>query len=319
MSRDPIRVLVVDDHATWRTAIRGALNRVPGVHVIAEAADGAEAVTLAHEQSPDLVLLDVGLPGISGIEAAERISARTPTARILFASNYGEYDIIDAAFRSGARGYMMKAFAAHELQPAVEAVASGRWFVSPARGGRALASSPRDPHVHRAVFYASLDARLDDYAKFIAEALGNGRVVLGCVDNPCRDPLRSRLAALGVVLDKEIAAGRITALDTELLVPQLLEGDRISDGKFFAAAIPLLLNAARRSRTPQPAMSAFGDASYSLWRAGEVDAAIRLEQLWDEMSGVFNLELLCGYDIDAGQSARADCLVAIHSHASRRY
>lgn len=319
MSLNHISVLVVDDHDAWRRVIRDVLDRLPNMRVVGETADGAEAVRLAHDLSPDLVLLDVGLPSMSGIEAAERIMARNRHARILFASNYSEWDIIDAALRTGARGYMLKTAAAQELQPAVTKIANGGWFIAPARGGRPIeAGLPRDARSHRAVFYTDAAQQHDEYARFVADALAAGRAVLGCVDTDCRSQLQQRLHSMGVGLDAEVANGRFLALDIPELMSAFMEGDRVVDEKFYGAALPMLLGAARAASGPLPAISAFGDGASSLWRRGLLDAAIRVEQLWDEMAGVFNLEILCGYEIDAASGPGVDRLAAVHVHITTR-
>jgi CheY-like chemotaxis protein len=319
MSVEHISVLVVDDHEAWRTVIREALQRLPKVRVVGEAADGAEAIRLAHGLSPDLVLLDVGLPSMSGIEAAERIMARNRQARVLFASNYSEWEIVDAALRTGARGYMLKTSAAQELQSAVDRISSGGWFIAPARGGRPVdPGSHLDTSCHRAAFYTHAADRIDEYARYIANALLAGRAVLGCVNDECRSRLQQRLASLGVDLDADIANERFVAFDIPELMSAIMEGDRIVDAKFYAAAMPMLLAAARAASGPQPGISAFGDGASSLWKRGLIDAAIRLEQLWDEMAGVFNLDILCGYEIDAASGPGADRLAEIHAHVTTR-
>ena len=101
----------------------------PGWHVIAEAVDGLQAVQKAEELEPDLVLLDIGLPILSGIEAAKRVSTLVPEAAVLFVSQQTDADVIAAALSNGAKGYILKVNAGRELLPAVEAVLEGRRFV----------------------------------------------------------------------------------------------------------------------------------------------------------------------------------------------
>ena len=125
-----IRVLVVDDFEPWRDFVRSALKTQPGLQVVGEASDGLEAVQKSQELQPDLILLDIGLPTINGIESARRIKQLAPGAKILFASENSDVDVIHAALSNGARGYILKADAGHELLPAVAAVLRGDKFVS---------------------------------------------------------------------------------------------------------------------------------------------------------------------------------------------
>jgi DNA-binding NarL/FixJ family response regulator len=105
-------------------------SKAQGLQVICEVSDGIEAVSKAQELQPDLILLDVGLPGLSGIEAARQIRKLAPHSKILFVSQESSVDLIEEALSLGAMGYVIKAHAASELLTAVDAVLKGRRFVS---------------------------------------------------------------------------------------------------------------------------------------------------------------------------------------------
>jgi len=124
------RVLVVDDYDGWREFVSTTLRKKPELRIVGAATDGLEAVQLAERQGPDLILLDVGLPTLNGIEAARRILKCAPKTIILFVSEQRSSDIAEEALCTGARGYLVKADAATELIPAVEAVLLGKRFVS---------------------------------------------------------------------------------------------------------------------------------------------------------------------------------------------
>lgn len=102
--------------------------------VVGEVSDGTEAVQKAEELQPDLILLDIGLPKLSGIEAARRIRQLSVNSKILFVSTYSDLDIIEEAFRSGISGYVLKSAALTQLLPAVEAVMHDRRFLCPCLG-----------------------------------------------------------------------------------------------------------------------------------------------------------------------------------------
>ena len=125
-----IRVLVVDDHEPWRRFVGIAFTKHHRLQVVGEASDGLEAVQKAQELQPDLVLLDMGLPTLNGIESALRIQDLVPAAKILFVSQNSDPDVIGAALRNGASGYLLKIDAMRGLFAAVEAVIRGDRFVS---------------------------------------------------------------------------------------------------------------------------------------------------------------------------------------------
>lgn len=129
-TRKFVRVLVVEDYEPWRRSIRLMLQNVSGVKVIGEVPDGLAAVQQSRVLQPDLILLDIGLPMLNGIEAARRIRRVSPASKILFVSENRSGDIAEEALRAGGSGYVVKSAAAMELLPAVEAVLQGKTFLS---------------------------------------------------------------------------------------------------------------------------------------------------------------------------------------------
>ena len=134
------RVLVVDDNEPFRQFVRTTLNTRPDLHLIGEVSDGLQAVQKALELQPDLIVLDIGLPGLNGIEAARRIRKLSSKSTILFLSQESSADVVQEALCLGALGYVIKAYAASDLLAAVEAVLRNEQFVSgalkPANGQR---------------------------------------------------------------------------------------------------------------------------------------------------------------------------------------
>jgi DNA-binding NarL/FixJ family response regulator len=130
-----IRVLIVDDYEGWRRQVRSLFQSRPQWHVIAEAADGPEAIQKTEEFKPDLIVLDIGLPKLNGIEAARQIRQLSPSSRIVFLSQSNDHDVVRAALGMGALGYVYKMDARSELLPAVYAVLRGEQFVSSRTNG----------------------------------------------------------------------------------------------------------------------------------------------------------------------------------------
>src|ERR1700746_3586287 len=135
-----VRVLVVEDHEPFRRFLCSSLEKRPELQIVCEVSDGQDAVRKAGELHPDLILLDVGLPTLNGIEAARQIRKLSHKSKILFVSQESDADVVQEALRIGALGYVVKVNAASDLLPAVEAVCQGKRFVS---AGLAGPPSPR--------------------------------------------------------------------------------------------------------------------------------------------------------------------------------
>jgi DNA-binding NarL/FixJ family response regulator len=127
----PIRVLVADDHAIVRTGIRHVLESEPGFTVVAEAATGAEALELAASLHPDVAVLDISMPGDSGLRVAAELRLRSPGTHVLILSMHDNTEYVLESLRAGAHGYLLKDTAATELRTAIRAVRRGESFFSP--------------------------------------------------------------------------------------------------------------------------------------------------------------------------------------------
>jgi DNA-binding NarL/FixJ family response regulator len=126
----PVSVLVVEDFLPFRRFVLSTLASMSDLEVIGETSNGSEAVQKAVELQPDLILLDIGLQGLSGIDAARQIRALVPRSNIIFLTQESSADVIQEALSLGAHGYVVKTKAASELLNAVEAVLLGKMFVS---------------------------------------------------------------------------------------------------------------------------------------------------------------------------------------------
>jgi len=126
----PIRILVVDDYEPWHRLVSTVLGNDPNLKVVGQVFDGLEAVRQAEKLQPDLILLDIGLPTLNGIEVARRIKEISPASKILFVTANRSWDIAEGALSTGADGYLVKSDAAREVLPAVASVLEGRRFVS---------------------------------------------------------------------------------------------------------------------------------------------------------------------------------------------
>ncbi len=127
-----VRVLLADDHLLFRDGLRSLLQRTSGFEVVGEAADGLEVLRLVEKLLPDLVLLDVSMPGMNGVEAARGIAARAPGSRVLVVSMHADRRFVAESLRAGARGYLLKDSAFPEVLRAIRVVLDGHVYLSPA-------------------------------------------------------------------------------------------------------------------------------------------------------------------------------------------
>jgi DNA-binding NarL/FixJ family response regulator len=203
----PVRVVVVDDYEPWRRFVSTTLQEQPELRILGEAADGLEAVQLAQQLQPDLILLDIGLPKLNGLEAARRIREVSPQSKILFLSENRSRDIAQAALATGPAGYVVKSSAASELLSAVAAVLQGKHFLSASVTGPALADTQNkhtDPlrrenmELHEVRFHTSDAAFVDDFAYFLEPALKIGNAVIVIATESHRADILRRLEADGL-------------------------------------------------------------------------------------------------------------------------
>jgi len=131
VERKPIRILLADDHTIMRRGLRLLLERQPEFEVVAEAADGREAAERAEASRPDIVILDIAMPNMGGIEAAQRIRALLPQAEIVILSMHSDEGYVLRALKVGAKGYLLKDSAESDLIDAINAVSEGKAFFSP--------------------------------------------------------------------------------------------------------------------------------------------------------------------------------------------
>jgi DNA-binding NarL/FixJ family response regulator len=127
----PIRILLADDHALVRAGIRALVQNIEGVEVVAEAVDGREALTAIKKHQPDLVLMDISMAGLNGLEAASRVARDFPTVRVIILSAHANEEYVCQALRAGASGYLLKDAGTSELDLAIKAVARGETYLSP--------------------------------------------------------------------------------------------------------------------------------------------------------------------------------------------
>ncbi len=215
---EPIRVVVADDHPIFRSGLRTLVQESPQLEFVGEAADGDEAVALCVEQRPDVVLMDIRMPGTSGVEATRRVRAEAPSVGVLVLTMLEDDTTVVAAMRAGARGYVLKGAAPDEILRAITAVAAGDVIFGAAIAARVTGlvvggseGSPRP--------FPELSARERDVLDLVAAGQSNAAVAarLGLSEKTVRNNVSAVFAKLrvadracAIVLAREAGLGRRT-------------------------------------------------------------------------------------------------------------
>ena len=199
-----VRVVIADDHAIVREGLRSLVEAQPGLHVVGEAADGQEAWQRACELEPDVLVLDLSMPGVGGAEATERITRECPRVRVLALTMHEERGYVSRLLRAGASGYVLKRTASSELVRAIRAVAAGGTYVDPSLAGALLSDQ-----AHRASRLATaprqeglreLTAREVEVLRLVARGRSNAEIAGDLVvsEHTVKTHVAHMLAKLGL-------------------------------------------------------------------------------------------------------------------------
>ena len=165
----PIRVILADDHTLVRAGIRALLEKLPGVEVVGEAGDGREALNLVKLHRPDVVLMDIAMPGLNGLEAAARMAKEFPDMRVIILSMHHNEEYVWRALKAGAAGYLLKKAATAELATALQRVAHGEIYLSQEISTRLPKSFPLNGIANRKSPLEQLTGRQREILQLIAE------------------------------------------------------------------------------------------------------------------------------------------------------
>ena len=299
-----IRILVADDFRGWQHQVRLLLQARPEWQIVCEVSDGAGAVQKAAELRPDLLILDIGLPNLNGIEAAKQIPQVSPSSKVLFLSTDNSPEVVQAAMSAGAQGYVHKARAGNDLVSAIEAILLGERFISGTLKGANSAGVPpaKATQSHEVLFYSDDEIFLNTFARFIAAALETGDVAIVIVTEAHRDSLVQRLESQGLDIDEASRQGTFIPMDVTKTLSSFMVNGIPDAGQFFEITRDLVRTAAKAGKKEQPRIVACGECAPTLWAEGNVDAAIRLEQLWDQLATTYGINTLCGYSLSSFHS-----------------
>jgi DNA-binding NarL/FixJ family response regulator len=303
------RVLVVDDFEPWRRHVASTLAESSRWQIVGEAADGADAIEKAANLRPDLILLDVGLPTVNGIEAARRILAHDSNLKILFVSEHQSWEIAEVALCTGARGYICKSDSGRELSPAMDAIIDGGRFVAERFGGRVQKRADRaasNGRRHEGLYYSNDVELLNQWASIAKDALNTDATFLLLATDSHRDTIGAMLQRCGINVERAVRDGRFVSLTVDETLSKFMVGDRLDETRFWNSVTSVLLSAARASTADQPYVIACGECAPTLCTQGNGEAAIRLEQLWDEVTRTYRVDTYCAYSSDGCRCDDAD-------------
>ena len=202
------RILLVDDHEVVRLGLKSLLERHPQFEIVGEAASAREALEQVETNHPDVVVMDIRLPGTSGIEACEEITSRFPETRVLMLTSYAEDEMLFSAIRAGASGYILKQIGGEELVRALEAVARGEALLDPAVTQRVFQEVRRAVKEEEASAFVHLSQQEKHVLLLVSEGRTNREIAkaLFLGEGTVRNYVSSILSKLGVSNRAEAAA-----------------------------------------------------------------------------------------------------------------
>jgi DNA-binding NarL/FixJ family response regulator len=308
----------VDDYEPWRRFVSTTLQERREFHLVAEATDGLQAIQVAQELQPDLILLDIGLPALNGIEAARQIREISPESRILFVSDNQSREIAEEALRTGGGGYVVKSAAVSELLPAVEAVLQGDQFVSARLTGPAFTGTedehtahhhrrdniveliPRQnnaPRHHEVGFYSDDQSFPGEVTRFIGAALQAGNAAVVVATESHQNSLLRRLQAQGLDIDAAIEQGRYILVNPADTLSMYMV-DRMPDPvRYVDAFSSLILTAEKAADAEHPRVAVYGEGVHLLWAQGNAEAAIQVEKFCNQLTRLYDVDIFCGYSL----------------------
>ena len=314
MKTSKIRILVVDDFEPWRRFIGSILSKESKLEIIQQASDGMAAVQSAEELQPDLILLDIGLPSLSGIEAARLIRQLSPDSKILFISEHCSPEIAKEAIRAGGLGYVVKSNAGSDLLTAVVAVLKGRKFASPSLGDHffstldehwrndprtdiAQTPAPRQAELdrcHEVAFYPDDESFVHGLASFAESALRVGKPVVVVANESHRAGIIGRLREHSLDIDEAIKRGLFIQADTVELLSTFMENGIPVAARLEAMTARLIAQAQTASKESSR-IAICWELAPTLLAEGKADAAMVVERYSENIVKAHKLDLLCGY------------------------
>lgn len=315
-----VRVLVLMEFHQFQTFIAPILQQKLNWHVVAVATEPSDAVRLARHLHPDLILLDLDLPRMNGINAARQIRTVSPESKIVFLTRESSANVLRQLLEFGVFGYVKKGYAATELTAAMEAVFQHRRFIGNRGASHELAGSgeshsdrrtkevlnemasparekPIYPPSHEIQFYSEDTVLLDRLSGFVEAALRAGHSAAICATRPWRDHLVYALLGRGLDVDDFIRRRNYMAFDAVKILSAFTTGESLDRPKFLQVLGGVITSVADAARGSRPRVALYQECSSVLWAKGRDATAIQLERLVNELVNRYDVDVLCGYSL----------------------
>jgi DNA-binding NarL/FixJ family response regulator len=294
----PVRILIVEDFEPFRGIICATLKPRPEFHVVGEASDGLEAVQKATELQPDVILLDIGLPNLSGLQAAKLMRVQSPNARIIFVTQEFSAVVVREALRLGGQGFVHKSSAYGDLISAIDTVLGYKQFVSQ---GLALNVNHNHPR-HVAQFCSDDTVLVESFSRFVATALKAHHAAIIIATKPHREAVEQRLKGDGLNIEGAIQQGTYRPVDVADLVPPVSGNSTVGVKGVAGGLLGVIESAAKATGSQHPRVALGGEGVASLYARGELDAMIRIERSCNELIKTHDVDILCAYPSSVRQS-----------------
>ena len=218
---NPVRILIADDHSVVRAGLRALLERQSRFRVVGEAGTGEEAIAKAQELRPDVAVLDVRMPGVSGIEACRQIVQTVEGCKVIILTSYAEDELLFAAIQAGASGYVLKRIGDNELMLAVDRVSRGEGMLDPAMTASVFAEMRKANEAQHAAAFSNLTSQELAVLALVAEGLTNRQIAIKLFlgEGTVRNYVSSVLAKINAANRAEAAAYAVTHNIRELTSP----------------------------------------------------------------------------------------------------
>jgi DNA-binding NarL/FixJ family response regulator len=304
----PFKVLIVEDYKPFCELIRSML-RSPALEIVDEAADGLEGVQKAEELQPDLILLDIGLPKLSGMKAAQKMRGVAPNSKILFLSQESAPDFVEEAFKLGALGYVHKPRVQKELLPAVRSALLGKPYTSDGLEGCVPPKNGHRIDGHEVLFFSDEEVLLDQFAEFLGNALAKKCPTISVVTPSQRVRLIERLRTRAADVDNSMRQGTCVWVDPA----------EVLDPLQFVQIVRSWTKP--RSKDEPPGRLHFaccGVRAGCLWASGKLDEALELEQFCSSFAESYQVSMLCAYPLTSLDGVESEFATISAEHSSIR-